>query len=264
MDESATATLSRPSEPATAPAPTPKLTRIWREYVTDLRDDVNARAETTPVTDRRAVAVLVTAALALTAANSWGQRSTEFHGLARWALVNIGCYVLPAVFVIRVVLRERVRDFGLRVEGMAAHRGLYLTLLSLALPFVVLASFSHGFQHKYPFLHLDPGQSLWPQMFAWWALYWCQFVALEFFFRGFLVHGLAPRLGWISIVVMVVPYNMLHYGKPMPEALAAIVGGLVLGTLSLKTRSIWWGAALHIAIAITMDLCALGHAGRLF
>ena len=49
----------------------------------------------------------------------------------------------------------------------------------------------------------------------------------------------------------------------MPEALVAIVGGIVLGTLSLKTRSIWWGASLHIAIAITMDVCALWHAGRL-
>ena len=100
-------------------------------------------------------------------------------------------------------------------------------------------------------------------MFVWWSLYALQFVALEFFFRGFLVHGLAPRLGWVSIFVMIVPYNMLHYGKPMPEALVAIAGGLVLGTLSLKTRSIWWGASLHIAIAITMDVCALWHAGRL-
>jgi membrane protease YdiL (CAAX protease family) len=63
---------------------------------------------------------------------------------------------------------------------------------------------------------------------------------------------------------MIVPYNMIHYGKPMPEALVAIVGGLVLGSLSLKTRSIWWGAALHCAIAATMDLLALWHAGVVF
>ena len=35
-------------------------------------------------------------------------------------------------------------------------------------------------------------------------------------------------------------------------------------TLSLKTRSVWWGAALHISIAFTMDVCALTHAGRIF
>ena len=91
-----------------------------------------------------------------------------------------------------------------------------------------------------------------------------QFAALEFFFRGFLVHGLVPRFGYLAVVVMVVPYNMLHFGKPMPEALAAIVGGLVLGTLALRTRSIWWGAALHIAVAATMDVLALGHIGRIW
>jgi membrane protease YdiL (CAAX protease family) len=91
-----------------------------------------------------------------------------------------------------------------------------------------------------------------------------QFCALEFFFRGFLLRGIAPRLGWAAIFAMALPYNMLHYGKPMPEALAAIVGGIALGTLSLKTKSIWWGAAIHISIAITMDICALTHAGRVF
>ncbi len=101
-------------------------------------------------------------------------------------------------------------------------------------------------------------------MYGWWVLYWLQFCALEFFFRGFLLNGLVPRLGYASIFAMVLPYNMLHYGKPMPEALAAIVGGIVLGTLALKTRSIWLGASRHISIALTMDLCALGHMGRLF
>ena len=137
-------------------------------------------------------------------------------------------------------------------------------LFAIALPVVVIASYGDAFQAKYPFYEVLPGESFWPGLWMWWGLYWLQFVALEFFFRGFMVHGLAPRLGWVSIFVMAVPYNMLHFGKPMPEALVAIIGALVLGTLSLKTGSIWLGASLHIAIAITMDLCALWHEGRLF
>jgi len=136
--------------------------------------------------------------------------------------------------------------------------------ISIALPALVLVSFGSAFQHRYPFYDLHPHEGLWPYLWAWWALYALQFVALEFFFRGFVVHGLAPRFGYAAVFVMIVPYNMIHYGKPMPEALAAIVGGIVLGTLSLKTRSIWWGAALHISIAATMDLCALWHAGVVF
>lgn len=251
--------MDQPAAPAlTLPA------RLWREYVTDVRRDANARAEVSVANDRRAVAVLLAVAVSLTISEFYGSREHgSIGGLARWAAVTIACYVIPPVLVIKLLLRERVRDFGLRVDGIGPHARVYLLLFSLSFPAVVIASFSEGFQHKYPFLEIVPGNPLGPDLFVWWALYWLQFVALEFFFRGFIVHGLAPRLGWVSIFVMVVPYNMLHYDKPMLEALAAIVGGVVLGTLSLKTRSIWWGAALHIAIAATMDICALLHAGRI-
>ena len=39
--------------------------------------------------------------------------------------------------------------------------------------------------------------------------------------------------------------------------------GWVLGTLSLRTGSMWWGAAIHTAVAWGMDLLSLGHQGRL-
>ena len=162
------------------------------------------------------------------------------------------------------MLRERVRDYGLRLQGIGPHVRTYAVLFAIAAPVILAASFTASFQEKYPFYHPPAAHSLWPYMFAWWALYFLQFAALEFFFRGFLLHGLAPRLGWAAIFAMALPYNMLHYGKPMPEALAAIVGGIVLGTLSLKTKSIWWGVSLHISIALTMDICALWHLGRIF
>lgn len=277
-----------------APALTVRTRPWWRTYVTDVRGAANTRAEVTAATDRKMVLVLVTTAIALTCNNFLSDGANpgwletllrgaglgglahrlhdamlvsshrDFNQLAFWALVVIGTYVVPPVLLIRLVLHERVRDYGLRVRGIGSHARTYAALYAVAAPLIVAFSFTAAFQEKYPFYHPLSGHSLWPYMYAWWALYWLQFCALEFFFRGFMVHGLAPRFGWAAIFVMVVPYNMLHYAKPMPEALAAIAGGIVLGTLSLKTRSIWWGAALHISIALTMDICALTHAGRVF
>lgn len=268
--------------------------RQWRTYVTDVRASANARAVVDRATDVKMVVVFLTAAVALTLNNflsdgtnpAWlvsvlravGLRGLgtrvhdamlvsahrDWNQLAFWAVVMLATYLVPPVFAIKFVLHERVRDYGLRRRGIWTHGRAYALLFAIAAPLIVAASFSSSFQDRYPFYHPPAGASLWPYLYGWWALYWMQFVALEFFFRGFMVHGLVPRLGWAAIFAMVVPYNMLHYGKPMPEALAAIVGGIVLGTLSLKTRSIWFGAALHISIAFTMDICALGHAGRLF
>lgn len=188
----------------------------------------------------------------------------DFHRLAFWAVVQIAGYVLLPVLAIRFLLGGRVRDFGLRVRGIAGHAPTYLLLLAVSLPGLVWASGTEAFQVKYPFYDIQPGEAFWPYLATWWALYALQFVALEFFFRGFLVHGLAPRLGYASVYVMIVPYTMIHFTKPPAEALAAIVGGVVLGTLSLKTRSIWWGAALHIAIAASMDVLSLWHRGLVF
>jgi membrane protease YdiL (CAAX protease family) len=53
---------------------------------------------------------------------------------------------------------------------------------------------------------------------------------------------------------------MIHYHKPVLETFGAIAAGVILGYMSLRTRSIWLGAALHIAVAWTMDAAAIWHA----
>ncbi|MCA9147548.1 MAG: CPBP family intramembrane metalloprotease, partial [Planctomycetales bacterium] len=82
-------------------------------------------------------------------------------------------------------------------------------------------------------------------------------IALEFFFRGFMIHGTKRQFGPYCVLVMMVPYCMIHFTKPLPETFGAIIAGVVLGLMSLKTRSIWLGAALHIAVAWSMDVAAL-------
>jgi membrane protease YdiL (CAAX protease family) len=79
------------------------------------------------------------------------------------------------------------------------------------------------------------------------------------FFRGFLLFGLYRRLGYYAIPVMVIPYTMIHFGKPVPETFAAIIAGFVLGYLALKSRSVLWGWAVHWGVAITMDLMVIGR-----
>jgi len=56
--------------------------------------------------------------------------------------------------------------------------------------------------------------------------------------------------------VQTLPFALLHTGKPEAEALSSVFAGVALGWLALRTRSFWWGALLHAAIAFAMDLCA--------
>jgi hypothetical protein len=272
---------------------------FWKRNVTDIQnlgDDESARyLEETPrgAANRVAVIVLITSAISLTILNfgastspdwfistldalgldSWSEWSVDVfrrssnrqrNGLVFWGIGNIFAYVVPPILVIKFVLKDKISNYGTRVKGIWPHGKTYAILLALSIPFVIFASYTAAFQTKYPFYDLSAGEGLWPNMTMWWIIYGFQFMALEFFFRGFLVHGLKHRLGYLAIYVMAVPYNMLHFNKPVLEAVAAIGGAVVLGSLSLRSRSVWWGAWLHISIAATMDISALIHKGFLF
>ena len=44
---------------------------------------------------------------------------------------------------------------------------------------------------------------------------------------------------------------------------SSILAGIALGFVSLTTRSIWLGAALHITVAWSMDFATLARRGML-
>ena len=50
---------------------------------------------------------------------------------------------------------------------------------------------------------------------------------------------------------------MVHFYKPMPEALGAIGAGLILGLLAWRSGTILFGWLLHYGVALTMDRLAL-------
>jgi membrane protease YdiL (CAAX protease family) len=77
------------------------------------------------------------------------------------------------------------------------------------------------------------------------------------FFRGFWLGVLRKSFGSGAIFAMAVPYCMIHFGKPYLEAVGAIVAGIALGSLSMKTKSIYQGFLVHITVAALMDWLSL-------
>jgi membrane protease YdiL (CAAX protease family) len=178
-----------------------------------------------------------------------------------WVIVHLAGYVLVPALLIRFAFKERLSDYGLKLTAWHRLWWIYLAGLAVVLPLVLLCGRSASFLKIYPF-YKQAGES-WFDFLGWEIAYGLQFLGLEFFFRGVLIHGLKHRLGWYAVPVMTVPYCMIHFGKPLPETLGAIFAGLFLGTVSLWTRSIWLGTALHISVAVSMDLAALYYKGQL-
>jgi membrane protease YdiL (CAAX protease family) len=176
-----------------------------------------------------------------------------------WGLSRYVSYLLPLA-VWPVVFKENPLDLGLRFRGFREHAWIYLLCLVIVIPTLVAVSYTPEFASYYP-MYKTASRS-WTDFWVWEAVYIGQFFTLEVFFRGFWLRG-ARSLGAGAIFAMMVPYVMIHFPKPYLEACGAIVAGTVLGSLSMKTGSIWAGFLIHSTVAILMDLLALEQSGRL-
>jgi membrane protease YdiL (CAAX protease family) len=147
---------------------------------------------------------------------------------------------------------------GCAFAAFREHAWIYLLCLVIVIPTLAVVSRTPEFNRYYP---MYPGASRsWIDFWVWEVIYIGQFLSLEIFFRGFWLRG-ARALGVGAIFSMVVPYVMIHFPKPYLEACGAIVAGVVLGSLSMKTGSIWAGFLIHSTVAILMDLLALEQRG---
>lgn len=185
----------------------------------------------------------------------------ELVAYSWWTFWHIVGYVLIPVIIIKWIFKERALDYGWRLADTSKHWQGYLLLVSPILCFVVIASFGDDFSTHYPF-YSQAGRS-WTDFLLWEMLYITQFICLEFFFRGFMLRALQPALGANAIFVMCIPYLMIHFPKLWPEAAGAFLFGLFLGILALRSRSIWGGVAVHVGIAMLMDITALMQRGSL-
>jgi membrane protease YdiL (CAAX protease family) len=183
--------------------------------------------------------------------------------LTWWVAASVLTYVAIPVAVIKLGFRERVRDYGTKLRGVLASWPVYLAFVAVMVPLVWAFSAEDRFQATYPFYRVHSRDDVGAELLRWELLYAVQFLALEFFFRGFIVHGTKHRFGVYAVFVMTVPYCMIHYGKPLPEATASIIAGVALGVVSLVTRSVWLGAALHVSVAWGMDFACLTRRGLL-
>jgi len=189
--------------------------------------------------------------------------NARLYRLIYWVSIVILFYCIPPFILIKWVFKEGLNEYGLSFKGAFTDYKVYLLMLCVMIPLVLFFSRTESFQSRYPFYDIGEGESVYPNLLIWEVFYFVQFFALEFFFRGFMLHGTKQRFGFYSVFVMTIPYCMIHFGKPFPETIAAIIAGIVLGILSLKSRSIWLGVAIHYTVAITMDVCALYQKGLL-
>jgi membrane protease YdiL (CAAX protease family) len=192
-----------------------------------------------------------------------GQALDNELELYRRVCWGLGCFlvylVIPSLITI-FVLKKTPQSMGLTIKGYRDHFWIYALMFLPVGLCVVAVSYTETFQNTYPFYKNPTSMGA---LLTWELAYALQFISLEFFFRGFMLHGLKHRYGTAAIWIMVIPYCMIHFPKPAAETVGAIIAGTVLGVLSLRTKSVLGGATIHIAVAWLMDTLSLWHKGLL-
>lgn len=189
-------------------------------------------------------------------------RFDELYAYGWWCFSrSIGYVAFPLICWKFLFPNDSLLDMGLRVRGFVSHLWIYGACLGIVVPVMLIVAQQPDFGSYYPF-YKQSSRSIF-DFLAWEAMYWVQFFSLELFFRGWMVGALRRAFGSAAIFVMALPYCMIHYGKPYLEAHGAIVAGVVLGSLAMRTRSIYAGFLLHITVAVSMDLLSLYKRGAI-
>ncbi len=188
------------------------------------------------------------------------RRYDELYRRLWWGTTRIAGYFLPLLVWPLFFRRDKLLDFGLRGRGFRTHAWIYALCVVVMVPLLILVSRQKDFADYYP-MYKDAGRS-WLDFAVWEVVYLGQFFGLEVFFRGFWLRAMRS-FGSGAIWSMVVPYCMIHYGKPYLESSAAIIAGVVLGSLAMRTHSIYAGFLVHATVAVLNDVLALYRRGAL-
>lgn len=178
-------------------------------------------------------------------------------------LIGLITIFIPMFFFYQFFLKKNLSHFyGIRVSGV--HLKPYWVMLMIMVPLIIMASFQPDFLDVYP-TYQASGASLMIKhmgstnatlLTTYEVSYAFAFFIVELMFRGFFIFALVKYMGKEVVLPMAVTYCVLHFGKPLGEAISSYFGGYLLGLIALKTENIYGGIMVHIGIALLMELFA--------
>jgi membrane protease YdiL (CAAX protease family) len=180
---------------------------------------------------------------------------TEFRNIyefAYWFIGDFITYLLVPLLIIIFIFKKPLSQFGLQLGDYRFGLTLSILFIALMMPIVWIISASQDFIFQYP--HLSLARSDWKIFFVYEVGILFYLLAWEFIWRGFTLFGLYEKFGGYAILIQMIPFVMLHNGKPFAETLGAIAGGIILGYFAIRTKSIYYCIITHMGVMFMIDL----------
>ncbi len=160
-----------------------------------------------------------------------------------WLNALLYYFILP-VFVIVVFFQKNPLDFGLRPGKVKLWLVHVCAASFVSLIVLFIASRDPSIYRYYISRNLN--------MVSYTADFALKLFAWEFLFRGFMLMGLKEKFNEGSIVIQMIPFALMHMGKPVMEILACIPMGLYFGFVAYRGNSFWPAFIIHLVINISL------------
>ena len=167
----------------------------------------------------------------------------EYHPIGNFWISSVVYFALCPLATILIVLRKNPMDFGLRIGNLRLWSVYSLIFLLIAIPILYFSSDVSSVVKYYSRRNTD--------LFRYAVEMAIYFIGWEFLFRGFMLFGLKKRFREGSILIQMIPFALLHLGKPEVETISTIISGIIWGYICYRGNSFWPAYIMHVIINVS-------------
>ncbi len=149
--------------------------------------------------------------------------------------------LLPLLIIV-ILLKKNPLQFGLQFGNFKVWSFHVVITIIIGLPVLYFVSNYQPLREFYTVSQFSPMKHVYETII--YMLGW------EFIFRGFLLFGLKDKLNETSILVQMIPFVIVHFGKPEVETISTILMGIYLGYVAYRGDSFWPAFIIHVFINI--------------
>jgi membrane protease YdiL (CAAX protease family) len=175
----------------------------------------------------------------------------SYHEIENFWISSFIYFGIFPVLTILIFLRRNPLDFGLRLGNYKLWIPYVLIFLAIAIPILYVSSDMSSVQGYYRshrnFDLLKYALQMGVYMLGW-----------EFLFRGFMLFGLKDKFKEGSIIIQMIPFVLLHIGKPEIETISTIFTGLLWGYICYRGKSFWPAYIMHMVVNVSNKAFVLG------
>lgn len=180
----------------------------------------------------------------------------KFYSTLYWFSADGFLMLVIPLLLILLVLKEKPSDFGFKLGDYKFGLASSAIFFVIMLPVVWIASGSESFVKTYPQGGLMVKENL-PVLLYYELFVGFYMLGWEFFWRGYMLFGLKGKFGYYAVFMQMIPFMILHKGKPEIETFASIFAALILGAQAIRANSFIYCFLLHWSVMISVDLISV-------